>query len=63
MVFDNLNVSLTQLQNFLPKRFLCLGHLNLACIKNIIRKKILSVVDCDVTEVTPKNIYFQIHDL
>ena len=52
MVIDHYNANLMPPEKSLLKLYLCIGHLNIAWVKNMIIKNILSVVDYNVTEIT-----------
>ena len=52
MVIDHSNANLMPPEKSLLKLYLCIGHLNIAWVKNMIIKNILSVVDYNVTEIT-----------
>ena len=49
-------------QKLLLKFYFCLSHFNLSREKKIGLERYISVVDCDVTEVTPNNEIFKCMD-
>ena len=59
MVIDNSNFNIPLQQELLLKFHSCHVHFNLSWIKSMIRKYILPVLDCDVTEVTSNNEIFK----